>query len=120
MAATASFRIEAVRAHAGRIFLVEKSALPAEAFPCLLEKQAMADDIVNLAQHYGILLGRGEERISTILPSEAVARSLGVTPGIPVTMLDRLLFMLDYGKSPVEWRVAYCDLTGSYYLSEMH
>jgi GntR family transcriptional regulator len=115
----AVFRIHRAVAHAGRIFLVEDVTLPAESFPDLLDKQAMAEDIVSLAQHYGILLGRGEERISTIAPPEAIARSLGVTSDLPVMMLDRVLFMLDNGSSPVEWRIAYYHLADTYYLSEM-
>lgn len=89
------FRIHRVREHAGRAFLVENITVPAALFAGLSDERALVDDIVSLAHHYGLLLGRGEERLSTVVPSAAVAQALGVTPGMPVTMLDRVLFMLD-------------------------
>ena len=114
----AVFRVHRVREHASRNFLVESITVPAVLFPKLLEKQAMADDIVGLAQHYGILLGKGEERISTVVPAVAIAQALGVTPDMPVVMLDRILFMLEADR-PVEWRIAYAHLGDNYYLSDM-
>ena len=78
----------------------------------------MIDDIVGLAQHYGILLGKGEERISTVVPAVAIAQALGVTPDMPVIMLDRVLFMLEADR-PVEWRIAYSNLVDTYYVSEI-
>ena len=65
----AVFRIYRVREHAGRDFLVEHITVSAALFAGLLDERAMVDDIVSLARHYGILLGRGEERISTVVPS---------------------------------------------------
>jgi GntR family transcriptional regulator len=114
----AVFRIYRVRDHAGRTFLVENITVSAALFASLLDKRAMVDDIVSLARHYGILLGRGEERISTVVPSPEVAQTLGVTPGTPVAMLDRVLFMLE-ADHPVEWRIAYSNLVDTYYVSEI-
>ena len=112
------FRIHRVREDAGRNFLVEDITVPAALFASLLDKRAMVDDIVSLAQHYGILLGRGEERISTIVSSAPVAQALGVTAGTLVIMLDRVLFMLETD-IPVEWRIAYSHLAERYYVSEI-
>ena len=112
------FRIHRVREHAGRAFLVENITVPAAIFTRLSDERAIVDDIVGLAQHYGILLGRGEERISTVVPSPAIAQALGVAPDIPVTMLDRVLFMLETDH-PVEWRIAYSNLVDTYYISEI-
>jgi GntR family transcriptional regulator len=112
------FRIHRVREHAGRAFLVEHITVPAALFTRLSDERAIVDDIVGLAQHYGILLGSGEERISTVVPSPAIAQALGVTPGMTVTMLDRVLFMLEAGH-PVEWRIAYSNLVDTYYVSQI-
>jgi GntR family transcriptional regulator len=114
----AVFRIHRVREHAGRNFLVEDITVPAVLFASLLDKRAVVDDIVSLAQNYGILLGRGEERISTIVSSVPIAQALGVTAGMPVIMLDRVLFMLDTD-CPVEWRIGYSHLAECYYVSEI-
>ncbi len=114
----AVFRIHRVREHAGRAFLVENITVPAALFARLSDESVIVDDIVSLARHYGILLGKGEERISTGVPSSAIAQALGVAPGMPVAMLDRVLFMLD-ADHPVEWRVAYSSLVDTYYVSEI-
>ncbi len=112
------FRIHRVSDHAGRNFMVEDITVPAALFAGLLDGRAVVDDIVSLAQHYGILLGRGEERLSTVVSSVPIAQALGVTAGMPVLMLDRVLFMLETD-CPVEWRIAYFHLAESYYASEI-
>jgi GntR family transcriptional regulator len=113
----AVFRIHRVREHAGRNFLVEHITVPAVLFAGLLDGRAVIDDIVSLAQHHGILLGRGEERLTTTVPSVAIAQALGITAGMPVVMLDRVLFMLQTD-CPVEWRIGYFHLPDGYYASE--
>jgi hypothetical protein len=55
-------RIHRVRHHKGQVFLVEDVSLPATLFPGLAEKKAVTDRIIVLAQEYGILLGKAEER----------------------------------------------------------
>jgi GntR family transcriptional regulator len=112
------FRIHRVSEHAGRNFLVEDITVPAALFASLVARRAVVDDIVSMAQYYGILLGRAEERISTILSSVPIAQALGVTAGMSVIMLDRVLFMLETDR-PVEWRIAYSHLPESYYVSKL-
>ena len=112
------FRIHRVSEHAGRNFLVEDVAVPAALFASLMDMRAVIDDIVSLAQHYGILLGRAEERVSTVVPCVPIAQALGVTDGKPVIMLDRVLFMLETDR-PVEWRIGYSHLAECYYCSQI-
>jgi GntR family transcriptional regulator len=112
------FRIHRVSEHAGRNFLVEDVTVPAALFANLLDRRAVTDDIVGLAQHYGILLGRAEERVSTFVPYAPIAQALGVKDGMPVIMLDRVLFMLETD-CPVEWRIGYSHLAECYYFSEI-
>jgi GntR family transcriptional regulator len=75
------------------------------------------DRVIVLAQEYGILLGKAEERISLSLPSAAVAQKLGVASDTPVMVLDRVVLTLD--NQPVEWRMAWCELADRYYMAEM-
>jgi GntR family transcriptional regulator len=112
------YRIHRVRHHKGQIFLVEEVSLPAALFPDLESKKAsVTDRVIVLAQEYGILLGKAEERVSLSLPSAAVAQKLGVTSDSPVMVLDRVVLTLD--NQPVEWRMAWCELADRYYMAEM-
>jgi GntR family transcriptional regulator len=116
-AGAAVYRIRRHRRVGGRSFLVEEVTLPAALFSGLREKGTIADDISILAQEYGILLGKAEERVSVDVPPPTVAATLGVALGTRVMALDRVVCMLD--GPPVEWRVAHCQLAGSYYQAEM-
>jgi GntR family transcriptional regulator len=112
------YRIHRVRHNKGQIFLVEDVSLPAALFPDLPNKKAAATDrVIVLAQEYGFLLGKAEERISLGLPSATVAKKLGVAPDSPIMVLDRVVLTLD--NQPIEWRMAWCDLADRYYMAEM-
>jgi GntR family transcriptional regulator len=110
-------RIHRVRHHKGQVFLVEDVSLPAALFPGLVEKKAVTDRIIVLAQEYGILLGKAEERVSLAGAPPAVAQKLGVAADSPVMVLNRLVLALD-GR-PIEWRLAWCHLDDRYYMAEM-
>jgi GntR family transcriptional regulator len=97
--------------------MIEEASLPAELFPGLLERRDIEHNVVALAQVYGILLGKAEERISVGGAPAAFADTLRVAPNTPVMLLDRLLLTLD--GQPVEWRVAHCHLGGGFYVAEM-
>jgi GntR family transcriptional regulator len=112
------YRIHRVRHHKGQVFLVEDVTLPAALFPCLEDKKpAVTDRVIVLAQEYGILLGKAEERVSLSGASPTVAQKLGVAPGTPVMVLDRVVLALD-GR-PIEWRMGWCHLADRYYMAEM-
>jgi GntR family transcriptional regulator len=111
-------RLHRIRHHKGQIFLVEDVTLPAALFPALGEKKKVVTDrIIVLAQEYGILLGKAEERVSLSGASPDVAQKLGVAAGSPVMVLDRVVLALD-GR-PIEWRVGWCNLADRYYMAEM-
>ena len=111
------YRVHRARQHKSQVFLVEDVALPAALFPSLPEKKALMDRIIVLAQAYGILAGRAEERVSLGAAPPAVAQQLGLAPDAPVMVLERLVFDLD-GR-PIEWRVGWCHLADRYYMAEM-
>jgi GntR family transcriptional regulator len=111
------YRIRRIRHHKGQIFLVEDVSLPASLFPGLSEKKTVADRIIVLAQEYGILLGKAEERVSLSSATPQVAQSLAVAAGSPVMVLDRVVLALD-GR-PIEWRLGWCHLADKYYMAEM-
>ena len=113
----AVYRIDRVRGHGGQSFSVEHATLPAALFPGLASKAEIAHDIGALAQQYRMLLGKGEELISVVVPPAAVADTLNIASDTPVMRLDRVLFILD-GQA-IEWRIAHCHLDCGYYLVEM-
>ena len=111
------YRVRRQRSHGERPFMIEEASLPAALFPGLLERTDIKHNVVALAQVYGILLGKAEERISVGGAPGAIADTLRVAPNTAVMLLDRLLLTLD--GQPVEWRVAHCHLGGGFYLAEM-
>lgn len=90
--------------------------MPAALFPGLAAKQVIADHVGALAQEYGILLGKTEERISVGKPPAAIANALRIAPGTPVLVLDRVVLMLDCSR-PVEWRLAHCHPADTFYVA---
>jgi len=110
-------RIQRTRLHKGQPFMVEHSAVPITLFPNLADKAQVPDRIMVLAQQYGILLGRAEERVSIGQASQMVADAVGIPAGTSVMVLDRVVLALD-GR-PVEWRVGWCHLVDKYYRAEM-
>ena len=111
------YRVRGVCLNGDLPFMLEEASLPAALFPGLLEKKGVEHRIVALAQLYGILLGKAEERISIGPAPATIAETLRVAPDTAVMRLDRLLLTLD--RHPVEWRVAHCHLAGGFYLAEM-
>ena len=81
---------------------LEVVVLPLDRFPGLT---ADVSDITELAQCYGLTLGRAAERISIVQATSAVAQHLGIAAGANVLKLDRVIETAD--GEPIEWRVAY-------------
>jgi GntR family transcriptional regulator len=111
------YRIHRTRLHKGQPFMVEHATVPVSLFPGLGEKADVASRIMVLAQQYGVLLGKAEERVSIGQAAPAVADTLGIPSSAPVMVLDRVVQSLD-GR-PVEWRVGWCHLADKYYRAEM-
>ena len=112
------YRVHRVRHHNGAAFMVEDAVLPAELFPGLSERSEIADPIMVLAKEYGLLLGTAHERVSVAIAPEAVTRALRASLDTPMVVLDRVVSTIDNHR-PVEWRLAYSHLPGSYYVAEL-
>jgi GntR family transcriptional regulator len=112
------WRIQRVRMHKGEPFMVEEVAMPVALFPGLDEHNDFSNRIVVLAQQYGILLGKGDERVSIGAASPAVAEALNLKASAPILVLDRLVH--DLGGRPVEWRLGMGHFADKYYLAEIH
>jgi GntR family transcriptional regulator len=113
----AIYRVSRVRSRLDRPYMVEEVAMPAALFPGLAARNGSTQGIAQLAQQYGLLLGKAEERITIGAAAPDVAAVLGIAPAAPIVTLDRIMLTLD-GR-PIEWRVGRCHLAGDYYLAEM-
>jgi GntR family transcriptional regulator len=111
------WRIRRVRMHKGEPLMIEDLVMPAALFPDLDEQKELSSRIVVLAQQYGILLGKGDERVSIGAASTEVAETLKIKPGVPILLLDRLVH--DLSGRAVEWRVGTGHFSDKYYLAEI-
>ena len=113
----AVYRLQRVQGNRGQTCMVGEAVVPATLFPCLPERREAAVNVVTLAQAAGILLGKGEDRISMRPAPEDVAEVLGVAHGTLVMYLERIVFALD--GPALEWSTGYCHAPGCYYLAEL-
>ncbi|MFN3622569.1 MAG: GntR family transcriptional regulator [Hyphomicrobium sp.] len=111
------FRIHRVRAHNGVPLMVEESIVPQGLFPGLAQEGDVSPSIVVLAHHFGVLLGRAEEKIRVSAAKGEIAKLLKVAEGAPLLMLDCVVHTIE-GR-PIEWRLASCNLRENHYLAEM-
>ena len=88
--------------------MVEDVSLPAALFPGLAERNVGALGLLELAQAYGILLGKGEERVSIVAASNLASEVLGIAEGSPVLFLDRVVSTREGRRA--EWRRGPCIL----------
>lgn len=110
------YRIQRVHLCEDRPLMMEGASVPADLFPDLLERQDSAERLALLAQRYGILLAKAEERISIGLAQASFAETLNVAAGSPVLVLDRVV--VDLMGRPIEWRVGYCHFADEFYLAK--
>jgi GntR family transcriptional regulator len=112
------YRIHRTRSHMGRTCMMEDVSLPAERFPGLLEAPDPTKELTALARDHGVVLGDAKERVASVLPSDDVARKLGIGANQPVLLLDRVIHALDSG-IPVEWRIAHCRWKDGHYVADV-
>lgn len=110
-------RIQRVRVSNDRPYMHEEVTLPARLFPGLASREQAPPRIVELAQEFGLVLGRGVESLSVAAACTRIAARLSIAEGTPVLRLDRTVSAID-GR-PVEWRVATCHLPEEHYLVEL-
>ena len=111
------YRISRIGSHKGRAFMNECASLPADLFPRLAERTLRSHRLVEIAQDYCVLLGKGEERVFLGKCSPSAAEALSLAEGTHVLMLDRVIWTHD-GR-PAEWRRAQCVLDGMYYKAHL-
>jgi GntR family transcriptional regulator len=106
------YRYRRTYAHEGRLFMIDEVSVPAKIFADLENEKDAAQDIVSLAQRYGLLTGNATERISAGVADTALARDLNVAHGAPLLIFDRVVFELN--GLPLEWRLGFCHPADGY------
>jgi GntR family transcriptional regulator len=99
-------------------FLFEQIALAALRF-CGLERAELEApyQLAVLAQKHGVLVGDAVENLEITQANLGVGTLLGVSPGVPLLRLDRIIYSLD--RVPLEWRLGYCRLTDVKYVATL-
>src|SRR5262245_22569076 len=111
------YRIRRVLLDADVPFMIEKASMPAALFPGLERQDNAAERIALLAREFGVLLGKGSERIVTEPASAEISQALGLAEGALVVVLDRVILALE-GR-PIEWRIGWCNLAGKCYEAQI-
>lgn len=107
------FRIKRIRLDDQRPFILEQSIVPSELYPGLAGRREVLTGINSIAQQYGHIIGRAEERITVTCATADLAATLSIAVGEPVAVMDRVVH--DMRGQVVEWRLAWCQLQDVYY-----
>jgi GntR family transcriptional regulator len=109
--------IQRARLLNGEPFLIEEISMPSLLFPGLAERKDFSSPIASLAQEFGILVGRAEERLCVGEAPPVSAQLLGLAAGASILVLDRVVYAID--GTPVEWRLGHANLTDKYYAARV-
>ena len=101
------YRLDRIRGQ-GEHLQVEHIRLPAALFPCL---QIPVPSICDLADIYGLQLGKALERVCAVPAPPSIAEVLRVTETTRIIMLDKVVHLRD-GR-PAEWRIVHCSDHGN-------
>lgn len=86
----------------------EKIILPLQLFPEIDHQPALPNTLYSLYQSvYGISVSIAKEELSAVLSDRHDEKRLGLKPGSPVLMIDRVAIAV--GGQRVEWRISRCD-----------
>lgn len=110
-------RIERVRSLAGLPAIVETIAVPARRFPGL-ESMTVPNNLYALyADLFGVVVTAARERVKAVPATGTDAEALGIAPGAPVLLIDRIAIALD--GTAIEWRISRCNTGHSSYVTEL-
>jgi GntR family transcriptional regulator len=116
-AATPVIRIRRTRSLAGRRMIVETVVLPASLYVGIARGDIPNNLYDTFARSYGVTVSGGEESLKAVTASAEDAGVLGLEPGAPLLLIDRVATDLD-GR-PVEWRVSRCDTSAIHYATSL-
>lgn len=110
-------RIRRLRSLAGTRCIVETIVLPGAIFDGLQEGGIPNNLYHVYAERFGVTIAGGSEILKAVPAAAEDARDLGVVPGAPLLLIDRVATGLD-GR-PMEWRVSLCETSMIHYATEL-
>lgn len=114
-ASASVIEIERVREIEGEPIIVETLRFPARVFPDLdrgPSKELPNTLYQHIEQRYSVIIHKAMERLRAISADPGDAEILGIPPGSPLQLIDRVAVTPD--GVPVEWRTSRCDTTHYY------
>jgi GntR family transcriptional regulator len=111
-------RIRRLR-QAGEGAILERIVVPSALFADLHDHQGeLPNTLYDLYQRrYGKTVRRASETLHAVTPNAADAHLLGLPPGAPALVIDRIAYSFD--DLPIEWRRSLVDTRSLRYLSEL-
>jgi GntR family transcriptional regulator len=111
-------RIHRLRSLGGAVAISEHIAVPAARFPDLERADPVPNNLYGLyGERYGVTVARATESLKAVPCPAPDAALMGIAPGMPVLVIDRLAADLD--GQEVEWRVSLCRTDRFHYLSDL-
>lgn len=113
-------RLKRVRMFEQWPMIYEAIALAASRFPDfeqVYRHEPRANLYALLEQNYGVLVVKAEEKLRAIAAGEEEARVMGLDPGMPLMLIERVSYGID--NAPVECRQMRCDTRRQYYASSL-
>ncbi len=110
-------RIRRLRSLEGRRCIVETIVLPAALFDGIQDGDIPNNLYDTYARRFGVTIAGGHETLKAVAASPETAAALGLSPGAPLLLIDRVATSLD-GR-PMEWRVSLCETSAVHYATEL-
>jgi GntR family transcriptional regulator len=105
------------RSLGGRPAVFERIVLPAKPFAPLCDRPVPNNLYDLYATRFGVTIGRARERLKAVAAGPEESASLGVAPGAPLLLVDRIATAID--GQPAEWRISACRTDDLHYLSDL-
>jgi GntR family transcriptional regulator len=100
LAAARVFEVVRIRSADGSPVALERTVLPCELFPALLDQPLEGSLYALMRSRYGVSPARAVERLEPALARKEDALALGIAPGRPVLLVARATY--DPGGRPIE------------------
>ena len=110
------YRLRRARETDGRMAVLERCSLPRALFDIDASTPPIETTLVLLCERHGLFPSKAREIVSVEIADETLAEKFDIDPGAPLLKLDRVARDVDC--RPLEWRVAWCDMTGKRYVAE--
>jgi GntR family transcriptional regulator len=118
---TSVFRLRRKLSIAGAAVLCEEVRLPVDRFPGLTAETVERHHCLLYSMYesaFHVKTVSAEERLKAVGAPDEVAQVLGIAPGAPVLLMERIAYTFD--RKPVELRRGYCDTARHHYVNAIN